>query len=287
MVAKLAYEKPKQGRRNIDKAAWAADFSARVENASRVLQSHGIDTSITVKDAIDIFTRSNHFEDDGDKNSRFMCHEVAHPSGCATSGTPADEARTMFFETAYMKGGYLAKNFANKSLYGTAEDFEHAEPAALFQKIKDNIHIRIKSGVSYYEEKIKKYQSLLEEISKEKSGFLGWKKLLHLNRKKALKAEIARLQNINKDNTLNDEEFEPLFHRALEQDEFFQTITNGRPLYALSTAELGQLPIAFLGVEFNKAANDNSELFTHIPSEKLKKMAEEIKASAPTMDLAA
>ena len=271
--------KPNTHTRMTNPALWARDFDMRIENATRILQAFGKDTSITVENAIDIFTHAAGFQDDAAKNPRFLFHEIAHVIGSATSGTPADEGHAVIVEMVLNKGAFTAKNYKDKPLYGRAEHFQHATQEHIYQKIQQDMWPRIQSAIEYYQNKI---DGLIDQITRLRLQKITMQDAFPQNlatKKAQLDQKIEALRRLQQHHNVLSKTLNQRFKRAVQQCGLFETITNGRPLYALSSNELRKMPISYFAVEYNQTAQHTGDLFVPTPTAEIQQMSRTIQES--------
>lgn len=242
-------------------------FKMRVETVSAFLKSKGYDVETTIDSGIKAFLEANRYQSDY-VEGRSPFHEIGHLAGCATSGSISDEIRALIFEIAFNDGLYSQKNPKDFSVHTYAPDKKGL-------KQKQIISQSIASHFSRYAEA----SGYL--LTKTLQAFLNVCKntLIPFGQKAEKRAidEYWAYKIKQADSSVSAEEREKLANRAYLQNQFFLAITGGRALHNLSSHELVNLPLASLGVQFNHAANDNSELFSFIPDEDLVELTDAIK----------
>jgi len=238
---------------------WSAAFQARNEKASKMLRSYGIDTSMTIGQAIEKFQTANGFENRD------------------------QEEPPLTLEVIFNQDYYRNKNEGDISLYLATKQFAQLNEQSLRRKINNVAESRTNHGVKYYDQQIANTQLAIQSTKKPQRLFGAFNRA----QRAALQKNIDEAIALKADDTLQDREAGHLFNTGLIQEAFWRAIKGGVPMWALSSAELKETPIAHMGIQFNAEAKTAGDVFNILPHNLMDAIRHDIETEIPAFEIAA
>jgi len=183
----------------------------------------------------------------------------------------------------YNKDYYRNKNEGDISLYLATRQFAQLNEQSLRRKINEAVESRTNHGVKYYDQQIANTQLAIQSTKKPQRLFGAFNRA----QRAALQKNIDEAIALKADDTLQDREAGHLFNTGLIQEAFWRAIKGGVPMWALSSAELKETPIAHMGIQFNAEAKTAGDVFNILPHNLMDAIRHDIETEIPAFEIAA
>jgi len=212
------------------------------ENIGRSIdacEDANIDASYIIGQAIELFISTHNLYDFDDPDLRNEFHDAMHIVSFSYDSSPRSEAFAGVAEIALLREPY------NGNMNDMLEQYRNSN---------------LRGG--YMQAAVRKFNSAGHEDFEKPAPVGSLKDALALGQERL----HYTLKRQNSDEAVTEEEMTEVYNYALGVDEFFRDLMGGRAVYQLSSKELLETPLAFLGLE--KTGKDDELSFAEIPQEK-------------------